>query len=125
MSGLGSRVPPRSAKTGTAVIRKPKGPTALRRAARRAAKLRNYAKVCQQVDQRDKGCCRVCRVFRGTQHHHIIFRSQGGPDTTGNLILVCDLCHEHIHNRRVKVSGDGDGEIIVTNLRLPIDSDTL
>lgn len=29
--------------------------------------------------------------------HHIIFRSAGGPDTSWNLLTLCNACHNGIH----------------------------
>jgi hypothetical protein len=48
----------------------------------------------QVVDVRDKGRCQhpECEA-EGTEHHHIIFRSQGGPHAPANLILLCYFHH--------------------------------
>lgn len=31
------------------------------------------------------------------RRHHRIFRSQGGPTTAENILIVCDLCHDAHH----------------------------
>lgn len=60
---------------------------------------RGYRLICSLVDERASvgtGCphCEWCgRTDRPLQHHHIRFRSAGGGDTLGNLILLCDVCH--------------------------------
>lgn len=33
--------------------------------------------------------------------HHVIFKSQSGPDTMDNLVTVCIYCHDDLHRRRV------------------------
>jgi hypothetical protein len=42
--------------------------------------------------------CADCGVERTSLHkHHIIPRSQGGPDTPDNLVGLCSNCHEDRH----------------------------
>src|SRR5690554_2719550 len=53
-------------------------------------------KVKEAVWQRSEGCCEICGSTHGLQHHHIVKKSQGGPDTADNLIL---LCWEHHHSK--------------------------
>ena len=87
-------------------------PNSPRKAARNRVKATNYKAVCRQVDLRDRGLCRVCG-FPGGHHHHIVFRSQGGTDTVGNLIVVCAWCHDDIHGRKVRVTGDAGGALTI------------
>lgn len=35
---------------------------------------------------------------RGEHVHHVILRSQGGPDEVWNLLLVCHVVHTHAHD---------------------------
>ena len=86
-----------------------------RTAAKNRAKAANYRKVCAEVDKRDAKVCRVCRIWDGgaLHHHHIVFRSQGGKDTTENLITVCAQCHEDIHAHRISVRGNADAQIVI------------
>jgi 5-methylcytosine-specific restriction endonuclease McrA len=72
-----------------------------------------YARVCREVDARDGDRCRVCLrfVLSGRHHHHLVFRSQGGADTTANLITVCAGCHADIHERRIAVTGNANGPL--------------
>ncbi|NQU04256.1 MAG: HNH endonuclease [Syntrophaceae bacterium] len=37
--------------------------------------------------------------------HHIIFRSQGGPDTMENMITLCKKCHAKAHGITIKEHG--------------------
>ena len=43
-------------------------------------------------------CC-ICHKFTGTKMeiHHIVPRSEGGPDTQGNGIPLCFDCHADVH----------------------------
>lgn len=45
-----------------------------------------------QIHSRDHNLCRCCGA-RGTQCHHVQFKSQGGSDDPSNLILLCSECH--------------------------------
>lgn len=80
---------------------------------------RQWREVCRDVDTRDAGHCRICgrRVVlmavdsrERAERNHIIKRSQGGPDTTANVHLICaSKCHDDIHKRGItRVSGDAD-----------------
>lgn len=42
--------------------------------------------------------CRICgsNVFVST--HHIRYKSEGGDDSTGNLIALCFKCHRKVHD---------------------------
>jgi 5-methylcytosine-specific restriction endonuclease McrA len=55
--------------------------------------------VRAEVYRRDQETCRWC-LRPGEQVHHVIYRSQGGPDTTDNLILLCGRCHERAHSSK-------------------------
>jgi hypothetical protein len=52
-----------------------------------------------------------------TERHHIIPKSEGGPNTDDNLALLCANCHEVIHKYRMNFIGmtrtrDGDWRTI-------------
>lgn len=91
-----------------------------RRAAKRRRQQTAYRLLCAKVDKRDGLTCRVCRRYVGPReahHHHIVFRSRGGADTTGNLVRVCVECHADIHGKRLAVSGDADGHLEIVRTR--------
>ena len=91
-----------------------------RRAAKRRRQQTAYRLLCAKVDERDGLTCRVCRRYVGpaqAHHHHIVFRSRGGADSTSNLVRVCVDCHADIHARRVSVSGDADGVLQIARTR--------
>lgn len=55
------------------------------------------SRTYQYVADRDKGC-QYCGDTP-LEIHHIIFRSQGGPDEAWNLIGLCKLHHQAAHMR--------------------------
>lgn len=65
--------------------------------AKKAAK-----KPIERCEVRVDGCW-----GRATQRHHILRRSQGGPDDAANLLGVCAPCHTWVHNNvaAAKVAG--------------------
>lgn len=48
---------------------------------------RGYKRMCGLVDKRDGHKCIICEC-PDVQHHHVIYRSQGGSDT---LIAIADM----------------------------------
>jgi 5-methylcytosine-specific restriction endonuclease McrA len=57
------------------------------------------ASVKQQVFDRDNWTCRWCSMPGGAlDAHHVIRRSQGGPDSVPNLVSVHRICHRAIHD---------------------------
>jgi 5-methylcytosine-specific restriction endonuclease McrA len=63
--------------------------------------LPEYKRLCEKVHIRDNWRCKICRYRHDLHAHHIVFRSQGGPDSSDNLITICQDCHEAIHDRYV------------------------
>lgn len=57
-------------------------------------KMMHYESVCEKVDERDKKKCqfKYCRST-DTNHHHCLFRSQGGADDIENLVTLCTEHH--------------------------------
>lgn len=60
-----------------------------------------------EVHERDRSCrawpmgFALDAVCSGRGHvHHVILRSQGGPHTADNLILLCEAHHDLAHNSR-------------------------
>jgi len=52
------------------------------------------------IEGRSGGACEAktpACTGRGAHAHHIVMRSQGGDDGTGNLLWVCPPCHSYIH----------------------------
>ena len=49
------------------------------------------------VYRRDGYRCALCDDPRRLQVHHVVMRSQGGPETEMNLITLCPRCHLLCH----------------------------
>ena len=63
--------------------------------------LKDFYNVKQYVLDRDNYKCQSGQKVKHSRHlhvHHIIFRSKGGSDAPGNLITLCETCHENLHN---------------------------
>ena len=56
-----------------------------------------YALLVKQVLSRDGYKCRSCGSRNSLHIHHIIFRSQQGPDEMWNLLALCSACHDGVH----------------------------
>jgi 5-methylcytosine-specific restriction endonuclease McrA len=78
----------------------------------------NERTVYRQVDIRDRRRCRACGrksnaqamgLLERAHHHHIVYRSAGGPTDTWNIALICALCHDAEHVKRtLKIEGNAD-----------------
>lgn len=58
---------------------------------------KEYGELYAAVLERDDYKCRSCGARQGLSVHHIIFRSDEGPDESWNLITLCLGCHNGIH----------------------------
>lgn len=60
--------------------------------------------VATEVLARDRKRCRYCGVDSkrsafGLHLHHVIYRSEAGcTHTAGNLITLCNACHNEVHS---------------------------
>lgn len=61
-------------------------------------------RVRQECYVRDGFRCRLCGITNAYSYelHHIFYRSQGGPHTHENLILLCSACHVIAHSDKGK-----------------------
>lgn len=92
----------------------PKPPRGARKAElARVARLALNARrvVYAKVDLREGGLCRFTRRAGWLEHHHIVHRSQGGADTTGNVVLLSKFFHDGLHAKRYILTGDADGTL--------------
>ena len=79
-------------------------PKPTRRPPKKRRDAAKHRAVYAAVTARDL-CCRCCGRTWGLHRHHLVFRSQGGPTTAENVLLVCAACHDAIHARRLRVIG--------------------
>lgn len=66
---------------------------------------------------RDKGRCRIPNCNERAVHlHHIVYRSKSKRLRwlPSNLVSLCQEHHQLEHAHVIQISGDADGEIIVT-----------
>jgi len=75
-------------------------------------------RACREiVRKRDKGKCRIPGCLeRGTEAHHIVYRSKSKARRwdPANLVSLCQDHHRLRHAGIITISGNADGEIIVT-----------
>ena len=93
-----------------------------RATALQAASEANWREVCAQVNQRDGFCCRCCgrrtnprglTLLERGHHHHIVYRSALGEDSTANICLICAECHDEEHVKRT-LSIEGNADVALT-----------
>jgi hypothetical protein len=74
-------------------------PRAVEKAAQDALEQR-WWEVCKAlIFHRDDRRCRACGAL-GTDPHHLLYRSLGGPDTTQNVITLCPPCHRAVQEHK-------------------------
>jgi hypothetical protein len=56
--------------------------------------------------------CQVCGSTDLLEAHHLVPRSQGGPDTEENLVLLCRSCHRKRHEELLKLQREGNELVI-------------
>lgn len=72
--------------------------------------LRDFYNVKQFVLSRDGYKCQSGQKVTHSQKlhvHHIIFRSNKGPDTPENLITLCECCHNALHAGQFELKKKG------------------
>lgn len=103
-------------------LKRRKGPTAKRRASKRATANRAARAVYAAVDARDGLKSRLSGKGGHIHRHHIIFRSRGGLTTTSNVITVTDEEHTDIHAHKISLCGDAD---VIGGVRVIVKGETV
>ena len=71
-----------------------------------------YRELRMKVLERDGWKCQRCGRQDQLQIHHIVRRSQSGPDYEQNLIVLCAGCHRTLHatnmSDQLNLSGASD-----------------
>jgi 5-methylcytosine-specific restriction endonuclease McrA len=67
-----------------------------------------YDALRKHVLTRDSWKCRHCGMRNGLEVHHIIYRSNQGPDETWNLITLCGSCHSGMHSHKLILVNNGN-----------------
>jgi HNH endonuclease len=85
-----------------------------------------YHALWMSVLERDGWRCRntQCGMRNNLHVHHIIFRSELGPDESWNLVTLCSDCHDAVHAYKLFIGcyslnfvgpgGGADGKLIFT-----------
>jgi hypothetical protein len=61
-----------------------------------------------RILERDDYRCRApgCTARKHLEVHHVVFRSQGGPDAPDNLVTLCHAHHHHaVHRGTLRITG--------------------
>lgn len=71
------------------------------------------APVRRAVLLRDRMRCRVpgCTGRRYVDIHHLNAREHGGEHSRRNCLVLCGRCHARVHDGRLSIEGDAEGEI--------------
>ena len=67
-----------------------------------------YANTKSYVLSRDKYICQSCKgksKEKRLEVHHVIYRSNGGSDNADNLVTLCKVCHDKVHDNKIKLKG--------------------
>ena len=75
-----------------------------------------FANAKAYVLNRDSYTCQHCKGKSKDNRlhcHHIIFKSQGGNDEPKNLITLCKICHDRLHDGKImlKLNGKRKGQL--------------
>ena len=67
---------------------------------------KGFYNVRAYILHRDGYQCQKCKAKNTELHvHHIVFRSNGGTDTSSNLITLCGPCHDKLHGGEFEIKG--------------------
>lgn len=69
-----------------------------------------FANTKAFVLNRDSHLCQSCRGKsrnKKVEVHHIIYRSAGGSDDAENLITLCKICHDNLHDGNLVLKSKG------------------
>lgn len=75
-----------------------------------------YANTRAYVLDRDGHACRHCKgksKDNRLEAHHIVYRSDGGPDDESNLVTLCKECHGKVHSGVIKLKPAAVGKPVL------------
>lgn len=67
-----------------------------RRAPKQSSRNNFNKSVRDAVYERDNGLCQMC-MSKGTEIHHVVFKSRGGRGVATNGLTLCQHCHRKVH----------------------------
>ena len=70
--------------------------------------------IDRAVRLRDRHTCRVpgCHRRRYVDVHHVRFQSDGGEHSRSNCVCLCTTHHALLHEGRLRIEGDAEGELM-------------
>ena len=70
--------------------------------------------IDRAVRLRDRHTCRVpgCHRRRYVDVHHLRFQSDGGEHSRSNCVCLCTTHHALLHEGRLRIEGDAEGELM-------------
>ena len=80
----------------------------------------------RRIYARDGGRCRATgkpvdlttdNPWRLAHVHHVVFRSVGGTNDTGNLVTLCADAHDLIHRHLLTIAGNADEMLLFTRFQ--------
>ncbi|MFX0066181.1 MAG: RNA-guided endonuclease IscB [Candidatus Hermodarchaeota archaeon] len=66
-----------------------------------------YENIKSYVRARDQHTCQLCKGKSQDPHlecHHLVPKTAGGTDIPANLIVLCQTCHDQVHNGSKRLS---------------------
>lgn len=72
-------------------------PNFKRRVPKRSERGKFSRAVRAQIADRDNGLCQMC-LSKGTEIHHVFFKSRGGRGVFTNGVTLCQPCHRKVHD---------------------------
>ena len=67
-----------------------------------------YTGLWNHVLARDGWRCQYCGSRNNLHVHHIVYRSEGGIDTSGNLVTLCLSCHDGVHRNKLSIWAENE-----------------
>ena len=67
-----------------------------------------YGKLKVHVANRDGWKCQHCGTRNHLHVHHIVYRSEGGTDTSDNLVTLCVFCHDGVHQNKLSIWAENE-----------------
>ncbi|MEI6446465.1 MAG: HNH endonuclease signature motif containing protein [Actinomycetes bacterium] len=58
---------------------------------------KEWKRLSRQARLEHGSDCTLCGSTHRVQAHHAVHRTEGGPDTIDNLVMLCASCHRKAH----------------------------
>lgn len=68
-----------------------------RRVPKRSERGKFNAETRRMISERDQQLCQMC-FKKGTEIHHVMYKSRGGRGVYTNGLTLCQSCHRKVHD---------------------------